>query len=166
MRAHTLPASPPARVPPAAFWNEQVRDNIAELNDHTLLIGSATTAQSSVVNTDVTYDAATITVTPGRWLLLAGLSLTGSAADAVAVGVWNNTTSALVTNSTGNFFQHLGASQPFWGMSRPVLVTVTANTVFRPRARRNGGSIVTVTAVPAGLTTASSGYIAALRIGA
>jgi hypothetical protein len=150
----------------AAFWNEQVRDNIAELNDHTLLIGSATTAQSSVVNTDVTYDAATITVTPGRWLLLAGLSLTGSAADAVAVGVWNNTTSALVTDSTGNFFQHLGASQPFWGMSRPVLVTVTANTVFRPRARRNGGSIVTVTAVPAGLTTASSGYIAALRIGA
>ena len=130
------------------------------------MIGSANTAQSSTIANDVTYDAATITVTPGRWMLLAGLTLTGSAADAVAVGVWNNTTSALVTDSTGNFFQHSGTATPFWGMSRPVLVTVTANTVFRPRARRNGGSIVTVTAVPGGLTNASSGYIAALRIGA
>lgn len=149
----------------ASLWNEQVRDNITELNDHTLLIGSANTAQSSTVANDVTYDAATITVSPGRWLLLAGATLTGSVADSVAVGVWNNTTGTLVTNSTGNWFAH-GAASPAWGMSRPVLVTVTSNTVFRPRARRNGGSIVTITATPAGLTTASSGYIAALRIGA
>jgi hypothetical protein len=31
MRAYTLPASPPAPVPPAAFWNEQVRDNLNEV---------------------------------------------------------------------------------------------------------------------------------------
>jgi hypothetical protein len=34
MRAYELPARPPAPVPPAAFWNEQVRDNTSDLRSY------------------------------------------------------------------------------------------------------------------------------------
>jgi hypothetical protein len=50
MRAYTLPASPPAPVPPAAFWNEQVRDNTDALYQSIRRIGHVTRGASGADN--------------------------------------------------------------------------------------------------------------------
>jgi hypothetical protein len=55
MRAYTLPASPPARVPPAAFWNEQVRDNLNSL------VAAGTALPSSAVDGESFYYVADAT---------------------------------------------------------------------------------------------------------
>jgi hypothetical protein len=63
MRAYTLPASPPARVPPAAFWNEQVRDNLANLR--ALANVQSTTSTSFVTAAPGVFtDVLTLSITP------------------------------------------------------------------------------------------------------
>jgi hypothetical protein len=63
MRAYTLPASPPAPVPPAAFWNEQVRDNSNDLRSYQnryaaakLTSGAITLNSSTWANVDTALD--------------------------------------------------------------------------------------------------------------
>jgi TRAP-type uncharacterized transport system substrate-binding protein len=80
MRAYTLPASPPAPVPPAAFWNEQVRDNLAQLrpltNVQQTVVSTATYSRQSNVFGDIT--GLTVTITPtfstSRILVVANLN--------------------------------------------------------------------------------------------
>ena len=148
----------------ASFWNEQVRDNMVELNAFGLTVGSGTATQVGVNANDMTYDAATITLAAGRYLVMAGATITTNVSDSVCVGVWNNTTSALVTDSSGAVDQ-VNTTQ-ISVVSRPVAMTITSSTVVRPRIRRNGNSTITVPAIPGGLTGAVVGWIAALKIGA
>jgi hypothetical protein len=149
----------------SAFWNLEVRDNLNALNDVGLTIGSGTTAQTGSFNADMTYDAASITLsTNGRYLIYASVSITNSVSDQHALGIWNNTSSALVANSVGTAVQSDATDRRIL-VSRPVVVTVSSSTVFRPRVQRNGGSTITVPAISAGLASSSSGWIAALLIG-
>jgi hypothetical protein len=146
----------------AAFWNEQVRDNLTELNTPSHIVAAGTTAATGVISTDLTYDAASITLTAGKWLVRAcvGAKNTGSV-DSQTVGIWNNTAAAIVADSTG--IQSVpGTSFVLPQFSRTVLITVTTSTVFRPRVRRNGGSIIQIDAAAAG---GVSGFIEAIRVG-
>jgi len=60
MRAYELPASPPAPVPPAAFWNEQVRDNTDALYKSVQRLGFQTRTTDYTVSATSIASAADI----------------------------------------------------------------------------------------------------------
>lgn len=126
----------------------------------TTLQSADTTTQTGGASSDFTYNTATITLTPGTWMVMAGLSLVNTVtSDAVSCGIWNNDTGALVASSTGA----AGTVSTTVGLaaaSAPTVMTVVANTVVRPRGRRNGVS--TIRAVSS--AGAPAGYIVAWRI--
>jgi hypothetical protein len=160
--AWTTPGTATAgEVLTAAFWNANVRDNFNAINTVGFLMGSANSAQTGSAGADMTYDAATLTVTAGSWLVLAALGgKTQTNADGIACAIQNITTSAEVTNSVGT-----GVSSSLTEirtiLSRPVIVTVTASTILRPRFKRSGFSTPDV---PAGGAFAISGWIVALQV--
>jgi hypothetical protein len=160
--AWTTPGTATAgEVLTAAFWNENVRDNFNALNTVGFLMGSASSTQTGSANTDMTYDAATLTVTAGSWLVLAALSgRTATNADAMACAVQNITTAAEVTNSVGTSVSS-SLTEVRTILSRPVIVTVTASTILRPRFKRSGFSTPDVQASGA---FAISGWIVALQV--
>lgn len=129
--------------------------------------GGAGTSQSSQSNTtqtgapsaDMTYNAATVTVPAGTWMLTAQLTLrTTTAVDSVCCGIYNFTTSTEVANSRGAAGVPVSNTTQIGCHSRQnVIVTVAAPTVFRPLACRNGGTTLQAESVagsPAGAITA------------
>jgi hypothetical protein len=96
--------------------------------------------QTGSFATNMVFNAATITVPVGKWLVSAGAwILTSGALDTMAVAVWNFTTGSEVTSSRGVPIVP-GTSVPQAGYSLPQIVTVNASTVFRPLICRNGSS--------------------------
>jgi hypothetical protein len=148
-----------------------VRDNLNALNDVGLTVGTGITAQTGSGGSDMTYDAASITLsTNGRYLIYSGVAALNSTVEAMSLGIWNQTTGAVVANSVGTILVtesgHFGGTYPINLFSRPVLVTVSGSTVFRPRVQRAGSSTITVPAIYAGFSSSPvSGWIAALLIG-
>lgn len=144
----------------AAFLNTNVRDNTVALNTPEFISGAGTAVATGSLSADLTYDAASITLTAGSWLVTASVSMLTGFSDSVSCGIWNNTASAIVADSTGTpGIPGTSSNQPF--SSRTVLVTITSSTVYRPRARRNGASVITIPAAAAG---GVSGYIEAIRV--
>lgn len=135
--------------------------NINELRDTpSFLTDSDTATETGGASADFTYSAAEITLTPGTWLVQAGASLDcSSGSDAVAVAIWNQTTSAEVTNSAGAVG---GASttQRESCVSRVVEMVVSTNTAVRPRCKRNGASTIRASAA----ANAPAAYIHAQRV--
>ena len=160
--AWTTPGTATAgEVLTAAFWNANVRDNSVALNTPELISAGAATAATGSFGADLTYDAASITLTAGSWLVTAWISgITTGASDDMSCGIWNNTTGAIVADSTGAPGVP-GTTQRQAYSSRTVLITITSSTVYRPRARRNGGSTISLQAGTAGGVT---GYIQAIRV--
>ncbi|MEY3745080.1 MAG: hypothetical protein RLZ48_758 [Actinomycetota bacterium] len=125
----------------AAYNN--VIGNLGELRDTpSFLTASSTNTETGGANADFTYSAAEITLTPGTWLVQAGASLTNTAtSDSASVSLWNQTAGSEVSNSTG--VQSTTTTTFISGiLSRVVSVTVTSNTAYRVRCKRNGASTI------------------------
>ena len=124
------------------------------------LSAQSTTQRDGSPSGNVIYQEATITLTPGSWLVWASCSILNlTVADAVSVGVYDRTNAAEVADSRG-FANH--SDTAIWGgVSTLIVHTVTANTDVCPYACRNGASTVRVGSA-AGST---AGKIMAWRIG-
>lgn len=126
------------------------------------VMSQSTTTQVGGSGADFTYGSASITLGPGRWELEAGATLANTLTnDSTAVGIWNVTTGALVSGSVG-VSGNTGVGIPNGLRSLPVVIDVTAPTVFAPRCIRNGGSAITASAAAGG----PAGFITAYRIAA
>lgn len=108
----------------------------------TFVTASDTTTQTGGASADFVYTTATITLTPGVWLVQGTASLVNTVtADTAAAGLYNATTSAEITNSRGPA-STTSTTAPVQVTSRLVSVTVTANTNVRVLCTRNGGSTI------------------------
>lgn len=102
-----------------------------------------------------------ITLTPGTWLITAAATVhTTDVSDGVAIDIWNATTAAVVPNSRGTGAQ-VTTSGGVDFESRPVRLTVTANTNVQVRVNPNGASTVRLTS----LATSPVAWIDAQQIG-
>lgn len=132
-----------------------------ELNE--FIEATSTTGVTAAASNNLAYTQATITLTPGVWLVEAGCSLTQAATtDSESVGIYNVTTSAEVSNSRGLSTSNTTTTKA--GVySRVIKITVTSNTDFCPFACRNGGSTVRVEG--SGNAGGIAGFIRGVRIG-
>ena len=159
----TRPASP--------FAGQQIyeTDTLLPYTYNGTIWTSSLPAFLSAAGTDVTtgppsgnliYTFATVTLTPGTWLVTAGMSLINTVtSDDAAVALYNRTTSAEVASSRGA----TGSTQTAFEhslVSRQVSMTVTANTQVCPYGTRNGGSTIK----PVNSSGGTPGYIQATRI--
>jgi hypothetical protein len=127
----------------ASKYNQEVVANVVDLRDTpSFLTASSTNTETGGASADFTYSAAEITLTPGTWLIQAGCFLINTVAgDDCSCAIFNQTTSAVVANSTGvGFF--CSPSQRGSGLSRVVSITVTTNTAFRVRCQRGGATTI------------------------
>lgn len=114
---------------------------------------SNTPESSSAVSADLVYQSASLNLTPGTWLVEGSASVfTTYAADAVQVGLWDDTSSAEVPNSRGP----VQVTAPVGGAScngpysnctsvaahSSALITISSNTTVKIKAFRNGTSRV------------------------
>ena len=124
------------------------------------LSASGTDVTAGAFGGNIIYTFATVTLTPGTWLVTAGMGLINTTtADGTTVGLYNRTTSTEVASSrggTGTTQTALEASL----VSRQVSMTVTANTQVCPYGTRNGGSTIK----PVNSSGGTPGYIQATRI--
>lgn len=116
-----------------------------------------TTTRDGSLSGNVIYEEATITLTPGSWIVEAHASLLNlTTADACAVGIYNRTTSAEVSASRGPAATHSTTVSAEVSSGR-VLIVVTVSTDVCPYAVRNGASTLRVSSsasAPAGKITA------------
>ena len=127
---------------------------------------SSTTAQGPA--STLTYVHATITVTPGVWIVNSAMSVfNATTSDGAAVGIYNRTTSAIVSGSMGVPRETSTSSSGYAALhSAPTKIIVSSNTDLCPYATRNGGSsLQTINwtglhsqGVPNGLITAQRLY--------
>ena len=109
---------------------------------YSALSAESNTQQTGAFSSNFVYTTAAITLTPGTWIVQGQASLTNTVTgDAVAVGLWNQTTSAEINNSRGpcGLVTTTTTSQ---FVSRMVQITVTANTEIRVLCTRNGASTI------------------------
>lgn len=110
-----------------------------------VLTASSTVAEGpSGVGVDLTYTQVTVTLTPGKWLVYGQASLKcGGALDGLQLSLWNNTAGAEITDSTSavNTPPAIGFEV---ALQTTAVVTVTSSVDVRLRAKRNGGSTVSV----------------------
>lgn len=109
---------------------------------------------------DVTYTPATITITPGRWMVRAAVTISTSVPDAVSCGVRNITAGAIVPNSIGTATT-CGTAGWATDVSTEVELTVAVNTQLCPLGIRNGGSVATVAG---GAASSVGGQISAVKL--
>lgn len=103
---------------------------------------SDTTTQTGAANSNFVYATATITITPGLWLVQGSATLINTVtADSAAVGLWNNSGGAEVANSRGPSSTTQTTLSPQL-MSRVVQMSVSANTDIRVLCTRNGASTI------------------------
>ena len=103
---------------------------------------SDTTTQTGAANSDFVYATATITLTPGVWLVQGSAKLVNTVtSDDVSVGLYNATTSAEITSSRGPSGTCSTTSSAQL-VSRLVQMTVTTNTNVRVLCTRNGASTI------------------------
>ena len=103
---------------------------------------SDTTIQTGAANSDFVYATATITLTPGVWLVQGSAVLFNTVtADAACVGLYNVTTAAEVTNSRGPNGT-VTTGQALQLTSRLVQMSVSASTSVRVLCTRNGASTI------------------------
>jgi hypothetical protein len=103
---------------------------------------SDTTTQTGAANSDFVYATATITLTPGVWLVQGSAVLFNTVtADAACVGLYNVTTAAEVTNSRGPNGT-VTTGQALQLTSRLVQMSVSASTNVRVLCTRNGASTI------------------------
>lgn len=103
---------------------------------------SDTTTQTGAANSDFVYATATITLTPGLWLVQGSAVLFNTVtADAACVGLYNVTTTAEVANSRGPNGT-VTTGQALQLTSRLVQMNVSANTQVRVLCTRNGASTI------------------------
>ena len=108
----------------------------------TFVTASDTTTQDGAASNNFVYATATITLTPGVWLVQGMAHLVNLlTSDDTAVGLYNATTSAEVSNSRGPAGTTTTTSSASL-MSRLVSMTVSANTNIRVFCTRNGGSTI------------------------
>ena len=116
-----------------------------------------TTTRDGSLSGNVIYEEATITLTPGTWLVEAHASLLNlTTADGCGVGIYNRTAAAEVSSSRGPAALHDTTVRAAVASGR-VLLTVTVNTDVCPYAVRNGASTLRVSSTagcPAGKITA------------
>lgn len=116
-----------------------------------------TTTRDGSLSGNVIYEEATITLTPGSWLVEAHASLLNlTTADGCGVGIYNRTAAAEVSSSRGPAALHDTTVRAAVASGR-VLLTVTVNTDVCPYAVRNGASTLRVSSTagcPAGKITA------------
>jgi len=103
---------------------------------------SDTTTQTGAFGSDFVYATATITLTPGVWLVQGSAVLFNTVtSDGACVGLYNVTTAAEVTNSRGpNGTVTTGQSLQL--TSRLVQMSVSASTNVRVLCTRNGSSTI------------------------
>lgn len=124
------------------------------------LSASGTDVTAGALGGNIIYTFATVTLTPGTWLVTAGMGLINTTtSDDAAVALYNRTTSAEVASSRGACGSTQTALEQSL-MSRQVSMTVTANTLVCPYGTRNGGSTIK----PANGSGGTPGYIQATRI--
>lgn len=103
---------------------------------------SDTTTQTGAANSDFVYTTASITITPGVWLVQGAASLYNTVtSDAAAVALYNSTSSAEVSNSrgpSGTTTTSLAAQLT----TRLVQMSASVNTTLRVLCTRNGGSTI------------------------
>jgi hypothetical protein len=103
---------------------------------------SDTTTQTGAANSDFVYATATITLTPGVWLVQGSAVLFNTVtADAACVGLYNVTTAAEVTNSRGPNGT-VTTGQALQLTSRLVQMIVSVSTNVRVLCTRNGSSTI------------------------
>lgn len=127
---------------------------------------SSTTAQGP--SGSLTYIHATITVTPGVWIVNSAMSVfNATTSDGTSVGIYNRTTSAIVSGSMGVPRETSTSSSGYAALhSAPTKIVVSSNTDLCPYATRNGASNLQTTnwtglhsqGVPTGLITAQRLY--------
>lgn len=103
---------------------------------------SDTTTQTGGASADFVYSTATITLTPGTWLVQGSASIINTATnDASSVGLYNATASSEVTLSRGPA-STVGTTASAQLTSRLVAMTVSASTNVRVLCTRNGFSTI------------------------
>jgi hypothetical protein len=124
------------------------------------LRAAATTTQDGTLASSVIYTPATITLTPGTWIVFAGISAINlTTSDDTSCGIYNRSTSAEVSNSRGA--AAIGSTTMRVAVtSQQTLLTVTTSTQLCPIAVPNGGSTLGLRSAAGG----SAGYISATRI--
>lgn len=114
-----------------------------------------TTQQDGAASSNFVYATASITLTPGTWIVQATACLVNlTTADDATVGIWNNTASAEVAGSRGGAFTS-STTVMVGPASLPTKMVIGSNTVVKPYCCRNGGSTIRAT------TTNSAGGPAA-----
>lgn len=144
---------------------ESVSDAFDELRDvvGSTLAGSGTGTVTGTAGADITYSAASITLTPGTWQLQAAATITmADVTDSVSCSIQNTTAGAEVANARGLTALATFGGAPQNCLSRPVVVTVAASTAFSPKAVRNGLSTARV--ITASATLGPAAYITATRL--
>jgi hypothetical protein len=122
------------------------------------LTASSTTTAGYTGQSSITYTPASITLTPGIWLVRSMMSLiNASTTDTAAVGIWNQTTGAFVSGSYGPS-SYTTTSFGVSISSMMTRITVSSNTQVCPYGNRNGGSTISVfsgVGAPSGAITAT-----------
>jgi hypothetical protein len=110
--------------------------------------------ETGMVSTDYVYTAATITLTPGTWLVEAHATLysTGNP-DGKALGLFDATNNLDVPASKSGVAEAVGVNTA-QSFATSKVITVTAPTVIRMKAYRNGGSILNFGYLNSGLVPA------------
>jgi len=117
------------------------------------LSASSTTVVTGSFGGNITYTQASITLTPGQWLVQTQATIINtSTSDGTNVGIWNVTSGAEVANSRGP--AHISTTSVHVAVSsRKILMNVAANTTVCPLGCRNGSStiqMITSAGAPAG----------------
>jgi hypothetical protein len=145
---------------------QQLADNTQYLKDAieaapATVVNQGVANQAGAAGADVIYTSADVVIPAGTWLVQAGGTIIGSGADWAAVGVFNQTAGADVANSRGAGGV-VSATQGLSLVTRPVVMTVGANTTLRVKAFRNGGTAVTFNGT--GVAGAPAGWVNAVRL--
>jgi hypothetical protein len=133
-------------------------------NAASYLIASSATQTDGTVSSNVIYTAASITLTPGTWLVQGQLSLINlGTTDSTQIALYNRTTSATVANSYSAMSYTFTTQYTFF--ATPVtLMSVTSNTLVCPLGIRNGGSSLRVGNSGATGLNNPAGNITAFRV--
>ncbi|MGN8245298.1 hypothetical protein ACTHAM_002417 [Cellulomonas soli] len=144
-----------------------VRDVVASLRASRTALGTVLSDKSSLdqtgaVSADVVHADVEVVLTAGTWLVQGGATLiNGTAADWACAGLWNQTSGAEVADSRGAG----GVTSTTIGIpadTRPVVLTVVANTAIRVKAYRNGGSSLKFNGT--GVAGAPAAWLTATRL--
>jgi len=129
----------------AADMNENFADldaRLAKLEVAQDVESMSVTNEAGMLSTDYVYTAATITLTPGTWLVEAHATLysTGNA-DGKALGLFDGTNNVDIPASKSGIADAVAVNVP-QSFATSKVITVTAPTIIRMKAYRNGGSIL------------------------